>query len=218
MLDVAREDPLVRFIVKIVLNGLFEVLMNESSTRKTVTIGNIVNLTWNTVYEDLGLDCLSPIVQGTTQSTRIGRAISLLGITICLCVAPNTTFSTNLGNGQTVRFILVEDKQTNGTTITPTNVFSSVGCMAQRNQLFLSRYTVHDVQTVFLSPDLKNPMHLTFQKNYPKGKTINFSLNNGNVGDLMKTNFYLLGTSTNVFTAVTDMRYGYTVQVRYVDM
>lgn len=202
-------------------------VVNNIAERKFYQLGNGTGgamTAWPNIaaanFLDMGLNFLYPIQQGTTQSTRLGRSIRLAGIDVCVCIQTGTTFNANLPLGTIATLAFVEDKQTNGTTIVPANVFDTAasmpGCHLMRNQLYLGRYVVHDVQSVTLSNDMKGMAHVRFRY-FAKNKLIWYAGNAGTISDIVKSNFYVIGALGTNITAGSDVVWNYSFQTKFTD-
>ena len=153
---------------------------------------------WNLVQANF----LQTIIQGTTTSNRIGRAIKIVGITYRLEVVQNilnppTPYSIDIG----------VDKQANSAVPSISDIYAGSSPQSFPNPLFerrfkwMKRLEVRDANST-----------ATLQSGVIKmNQMVNFSASTGTINDMEDANLFLTYSSTAAST-ITG-----TIRVNYVD-
>lgn len=161
---------------------------------------------------------LSAIQQGTTQQTRIGDSIYLVGMQIIMTWAPTITSIPVMGDK--LRCEIWMDTRPNGALANVLNVYDGANWpnfrnydMQQTNRFKLLHQADHQINPTSQSAGVTTTATTTAycEKFYiPINRKVQFSANTGAVADLMATNFFLLVGSFDGSTG------GLTVDCRYM--
>lgn len=81
---------------------------------------------------------LNGVTQGSDYANRIGRKVGLMGISL----AYNAAATVGTGVDQVMRFLIVYDKQTNGSALTITDVLDAVSVTAHPNLSNRERFVI----------------------------------------------------------------------------
>lgn len=112
---------------------------------------------WATM-EDATIKCISAVALGNTESTRIGRKMSIVGLNIRGTVnAAVLEAQVNPMAESYCRIVIVCDKQTNAADITPANVYDegqTENWLAFRNLQFSTRFRILMDKTIVIKPNL----------------------------------------------------------------
>lgn len=140
---------------------------------------------------------LCGIKQGTTKNTRIGNKIHMYQIRMQGQIAlPNSM------SGDMIRLVLVLDKQANGATAAPSDVFettaaSTTGVFAFRNMDNIDRFQILKDKKYNLNPTVgvsgtSNTVLIYHWKMSHKGKwKIDYSSTNGAISELKSNNILM---------------------------
>lgn len=87
------------------------------------------------------VDSICEVAQGTTESTRVGRKITIKKIALrWLALLPSTSDPTQ--TSETIRIIIYKDKQCNGATATVTDILEGANWRSFNNLANKGRFTV----------------------------------------------------------------------------
>ncbi len=188
----------------------------------------------DTVFEDTAftvgwagaeLVFLSMPTQGTTESSRLGRWISITDVSV------NFTIGNVLGQGQASptadipwKLALVKDKQTNGTTLNAEDVYdtttNTVEVDSFRNMKFSKRFdviktwkgvigrgknTFGEGGADFFAVGAQNMGPYTYTKVFKKPIRCELDGDAGTIADVQDVSFHLIGTSNTPACTMTGV-------------
>lgn len=153
---------------------------------------------------------ICPIVQGTTQNTRVGDKIAVHGFDIrSVWFLPSVTPDYN----NLARFSLIEDRASAGVNNTVSSVFTSV--LAPVYAPFGSKYVVHFDQFALLSQNGPSNSFRRKMLMFKKPKIVQFSATSGTYADIAIRNFFVIGLSDS--TVATNPSQSFWIRVLYSD-
>jgi len=141
--------------------------------------------TWAAVSFFNGPAAITGIQQGTTASTRIGNKIRISKISWSFAFLPMAAVDASGGN--TCRFIIYHNKQTNGTLVATADIFQSNQVTSQRNINGLQKVTVLRDQTMAMVPTSATTSGPTYPLTgaiYPN-KIIQYTGNTATIADML---------------------------------
>lgn len=186
------------------------------------------SVSWTNCAEDPGVtanpdgiaspaNLCSPI-QGTQWYQRVGRKIQVRSITVNCRVRRDNI----VGFISSVRLMLVQDKQTNGTAINTTQVMNGpsgttlIAILAQQNVDYIGRYTILDDKLVSLVGDINNPKvveHFQLKHTFKKPVTVRFNnTSGGKITSVIDNSFHIIGNSQSGNDYIS-----YFSRVEYID-
>lgn len=165
---------------------------------------------------------LVSMLQGTSNSTRIGQKIQIISIeydvSVSCATASLATVATYPTNSNQLKFSIVYDKQPNGTAATYGQIFQATGQPAAyefRNIDNIDRFDVLSTDVAVLNSNGQNSVRL--HRYIPCSKEVRYNGGNvGNVTDVMTGNLQIAIADENGTGLVQTEVYG-KLRVRYID-
>lgn len=152
------------------------------------------------------LTLLNALAQGTGQNNRIGDEYRMKSIFTRFAVTHNSSGSA----AQSLRFMVVKDKQPNGSSTSPGNILDTASYLGLYDADHMKRYTVYCDETYTVSVtgnqriaakcyvDLSQPMG-----KYDNNNRVECQSNNGDITDISTNAYYILVISSDVTNGPT---------------
>lgn len=189
---------------------------NRKAEHKIIdTLFSAVNVTSN----NASLTLINGISEGTGLSSRIGKVIKIDKIELQLIM--------NQGSfGQIFKYAIIYDKQTNGVSAIPSDVFNAISSKyppyALRNYQYKDRFVILKSGCIELNPRLYNPAsaivtgYTSAYISIPKGVATTYLGTGSTVSDIANGSIFLYLTSTDLFgTSYTEVTG--TTRVKFTD-